>query len=167
MKYTSAEANKLLKKLIEQVTALSSQEDASSTFVASVSEDKESCRPDYDYGSMRAEIDGLNGKIRKVKHALNVFNSTTVVPGFGITIDEMLIYIPQLSEKKRLLLSMSSKLPKERVKFSSSSNIIDYTYTNYDISKAKADFDEVSDILSRAQLALDSVNQTVQFELEI
>ena len=38
-----------------------------------------------------------------------------VVDGFGITIDEMLVYIPQLTKRKIKLLKMKSRLPKERV----------------------------------------------------
>lgn len=166
MKFTSAEANKLLKKMKEQLDALEAEEKASSTFVASVSEDPETCRPEYSYDNMRAEIDGLNAKIRKLKHAINVFNANTVVPGFDITVDEMLVYIPQLSEKKILLSEMAAKLPKERVKFPSSANIIDYNYTNYDIKKAKSDLELVTDTLSRAQLSLDTLNQTETFDFE-
>ena len=166
MKYTSAEANKLLKKLKEQLDALMAEENAGSTFVASVGENVEECRPAYDYDMMRARIDETCMKIRKLRHAINVFNSVTVVPGFGITIDEMLVYIPQLTAKKRMLSVMAARLPKERSVFPGASNIIDYKYANYDILKAKSDLDEVTDTLSKAQLALDSVNQTVTFDFE-
>ena len=44
------------------------------------------------------------------------------------------------------------------------SNIIDYTYTNYDLTAVEADYEKTADELSRAQLALDTVNQRDSFE---
>ena len=84
----------------------------------------------------------------------------------GMTIDEMLVYIPQLTKRKNKLLEMKSKLLKERVEeqYGRQSNIIDYTYTNYDIALVEADYEKAADELSRAQLALDTVNQRESFE---
>ena len=45
------------------------------------------------------------------------------------------------------------------------SNIIDYSYANYDLAAVEADYEKVADELSRAQLALDAVNQRDTFEL--
>ena len=86
--------------------------------------------------------------------------------GFGITIDEMLVYIPQLTKRKSKLLEMKSRLPKERIEeqYGRQSNIIDYTYTNYDLTAVEADYEKTADELSRAQLALDTVNQRDSFE---
>ena len=86
--------------------------------------------------------------------------------GFGITIDEMLVYIPQLTKRKIKLLEMKSRLPKERVEeqCGRQSNIIDYTYTNYDLAAVEADYENAADELSRVQLALDAVNQREVFE---
>ena len=46
------------------------------------------------------------------------------------------------------------------------SNIIDYTYANYDIAAVEADYEKAADELSRAQLALDAANQRETFEWE-
>ena len=46
------------------------------------------------------------------------------------------------------------------------SSIIDYTYANYDIAAVEADYEKAADELSRAQLALDAVNQRETFEFE-
>ena len=85
-----------------------------------------------------------------------------------MTIDELLVYIPQLTKRKSKLLEMKSRLPKERVEeqYGRQSNIIDYTYANYDIAAVEADYEKAADELSRAQLALDAVNQRETFELE-
>lgn len=166
MKYTSAQANKLLKKLNDEYSALLHKEQRSRDFRAAMGEDIESVRPAYDYAKTQARLEDLEGTIRRLKHAINRFNTTQVVDGFGITIDEMLVYIPQLTKRKSKLLEMKSRLPKERVEeqYGQQSNIIDYTYTNYDLAVVEADYEKTADELSRAQLALDTVNQRDSFE---
>lgn len=79
MKYTSAEAAKLLRKLNEEKTALELKEEKSSIFVAAVGEDVESVRPAYEYESMQAALIELDRKIRVVKHAINSFNIQQMV----------------------------------------------------------------------------------------
>ena len=166
MKYTSAQANKLLKKLNDEYSALLDREQRSRDFRAAMGEDIESVRPAYDYAKTQARLEELEGTIRRLKHAINRFNTTQVVDGFGITIDEMLVYIPQLTKRKIKLLEMKSRLPKERIEeqYGRQSNIIDHTYTNYDLAAVEADYEKTSDELSRAQLVLDTVNQRNSFE---
>ena len=81
----------------------------------------------------------------------------------------MLVYIPQLTEKKARLLAMSSRLPKERKSASGygSNAVIDYLYANYDVTKAAEDYSAVSELLSKAQTALDIVNTTETMEIDI
>lgn len=168
MTYTSAEAAKLLRKLNDSYQALANKEELSCEFHAAVGEDIESVRPAYNYAATQAELDQLQRQIRQLKHALNVFNTTHTVPGFNMTIDEMLVYIPQLTRKREKLASMKSQLPKTRANsFRSTSNIIDYIYLNYDLNDVETDYERVTDELSRAQLALDAVNQTETFEFDL
>lgn len=169
MKLTSAEGAKLLKKLKSEFDALKSKESISSTFLASVGENPESVRPKYDYKEVKAELDGLALKIRKLKHAINLFNTTTVIPEYNITIDEMLVLIPQLSTNKQKLSEMALRLPKarEEQEYGRASNIIDYRYANYDIDEVNKDLLAVTDELSSAQLALDLINHSATFEFEL
>lgn len=169
MKLTSAEAAKLLRKLNDELNDLLSREAMSETYVAAISEDPASVRPDYDYAQTRAKEEELCAKIRRLKHAINVFNSTTVIPKWDITIDEMLILIPQLTRKKDRLAAMKNRLPKERVEagLRTASNIIDYRYANYDIAAVQAEYDATADRLADAQMALDLVNSTVAMKVEL
>ena len=169
MKYTSAEANKLLKKLNDEYAALLEKERRSRDFRAAMGEDVASVRPAYDYAKTQAHFAELEENIRSIKHAVNCFNTTQSVDGFNMTIDEMLVYIPQLTKRKSKLLEMKSKLPKERVEeqYGRQSNIIDYTYTNYDLAAVEADYEKAVDELSRAQLALDAVNQREIIPVEL
>ena len=169
MKYTSAEAAKLLRRLNEEHEALLELERQSASFVAAVSEDIESVRPAYDFAAVQKKLAELEWKIRKVKHALNVFNSTHEIPGFGMTIDQLLVYIPQLTQRKMKLRDLAAALPKTRVKgrIAASSSVIEYTYANYDVEAAKAAADAAADELARAQTALDKVNSTETMEIEL
>lgn len=115
MNYTSAQANKLLKKLNDEYTALLDKETRSRDFRAAMGEDVESVRPVYDYAETQIRLAELEAKIRKLKHAINIFNATQTVDSFDMTIDELLVYIPQLTKRKSKLLEMKSRLPKERV----------------------------------------------------
>ena len=129
-------------------------------------EDVESVRPAYDYADTQKKLTELEQRIRRVKHAINVFNATHIIPDFNMTIDEMLVYIPQLTQRKNKLADMKARLPKQRVEeYGRQSNIIDYTYANYDLAAVEADYEKVSDELSSAQLALDAVNQRDTFDL--
>lgn len=168
MKYTSAEAAKILRQLNEDYNALYRMESQSMDFVAALNEDIESVRPEYDYAETQKKLAELEDKIRTVKHAINVFNSTHIIPEFNMTIDQMLIYLPQLSQRKDKLYRMKNRLPKTREKSSySGSNIIDYRIVNYDIAAAEADYNEAAALLSKAQTALDVINNTETMEIDI
>lgn len=164
---TSKEANKLLKELEYERSSLLSEEVQAKTFLAAVGEDVESCRPKYDYDKTQVAIKDVEAKIIKIKHAINVFNTTTLVDGYDKTIDEMLVYIPQLTQLSNRLARMQDILPKEREASGLRSNIIDYRYANYDIDKVKKDYKAVIDELHKCQIALDTTNINKTFNVEI
>lgn len=169
MVYTSAEAAKLLRALNEEHDALIIEMEQKATFMAALGEDPDSVRPEFDYEAVWEKNLTLEDRIRKVKHAINVFNASTVIDEMAMTIDQILIYIPQLTAQKNRLADMASRLPKQRenVAYGRTSPIIDYKYTNYDIEIAKGQLQAVSDQLSKAQLALDLANSTLTFEIEV
>lgn len=170
MRMTSAEAAKLLRKLNEELDNVLLIEQQSREFSVSIGEDVESVRPAYDYEMVQNRIESLEARIRQVKHAISSFNLVQEVPGFeGMTIDQMLVYIPQLSRRKAKLSLMQQRLPKqrERVSYGRGSQIIDYSYANYDLETVKADYEKVSEELARAQTALDLVNTTAQLEIPV
>ena len=166
MLVTSAEANKKLRQLKEEKHNIEVAAKKSSTFSAAVGEDIESLRPAFDYDEYINKCTNVETEIRNLRHKINKFNIETEVPGFDMTIDQMLIYIPFLTSIKQEAYEMMSRLPKERKDSRySSSPIIDYVIANYPIEKAAATFEWASEELSRAQLALDTVNTTVRFEI--
>ena len=146
MKLTSAEANKMIRALKDQYRLLFSQEENVVSFIAATTENVEEVRP---------------------SHALNVFNATTKVDGFDMTIDEMLVFLPQATDRLRKLSGMLAKPEKSRAENTGRTNIIEYEYLNYDLEKVRQDYDALMDRKSRALSALDVLNNTVQFEVEL
>ena len=167
MKISSKNASKLLKQFNEERDSLILQENQSKLFLAAVGEDIESVRPEYDYDAVQKQLKDLEEKIVKLKHAINVFNTTTVLKDFEMSIDEMLVYIPQLTQRKNKLDQMRKVLPKQRVENYTSSNIIDYRIINYDLEKIRKDYDKTVEELNRAQSALDEANINLSFEVDL
>lgn len=165
---TSAQANKILKKLNEKLNLILLREEQSKEFLAAMGEDPESVRPQYSFRETAGEIDSLESKIRVLKHTINVFNAATEIAPLGMTIDQVLIYIPQLKKRCDKLLSMLGKLPKAREEASGygrGSAIIDYRYLNYDLAQVEADYNECKKKLDFAQLQLDAANTTLTMDL--
>ena len=164
---TSAMAAKYLKKLNEEHEALMRREKKTMTFTAVIQENREEVRPEYDYSAVQVQLLELERKIRTIKHEINLFNLNQSVPGFDMIVDQMLVYIPQLTARKNKLERMRSRLPRERVQdsYSRNSSLVEYEYSNYDIQQTEADYNKVADELARAQNALDQVNATVTFEV--
>ena len=167
MLYTSSEANKLLRKLKDERENVLNIERQSSIFNSALGENPETVRPEYDYTKTQTELDELEKKIRIIKLAISQFNLSHNVPEFNMTICELLIYIPQLSQRKSKLYSMANRLPKARENNYRGLNIVDYCIANYDIKKARADYSVISDELSKAQTALDIINNSIKFEIDL
>ncbi len=166
MKYTSASANKLIKILEDMKNYLLQQEENGKSYV--LAEDETPDLPDYDFVTTNAKIDELDKKIRTLKHALNVFNSTTVLP-LGITIDEALVEMAQLNRKLPRLDLMRRALPKRRLSggYAARRDVAEYEYLNYDPKKAAEVYEKDLRRVQEIQLALDKVNQTEEFEVNV
>lgn len=167
MKLTSAEASKMIRQIKDDMALLSTQEKNGCRFVAATIENVEEVRPKYSYAETAAKMDEYERRIRAIKHALNLFNANTKPDGVDMTIDEILVYLPQLSERLRRLAVMLTAPEKERVEDSGRTSIIEYNYANYDYDAVRSDYDKLQALKSRLLTALDVANNTVSFEVEI
>lgn len=165
--FTSAAANKWIKSLEDEKSYYISLEDTASVYVLAEGEEIE--KPEYDYETVSNEISKLDRKIRKIRHAINIFNATTVLEGLDITIDEALVMMAQLNNIKNKLDCMRRRLPKERVNsmMARAKSYVEYEYANYDINKVKEDYQQISEEITKIQLALDMCNQTKSFEINV
>lgn len=165
MMITSAGANKLLRKLEDDKQFLLAQETTAATYI--VSEGIEPIIPNYDYKKTAQALAEIEEKICSIKHALNVFNSTTVLEGLDITIDTALVKMAQLNQRKRTLDGMRLRLEKERVGGFGHSTLVEYVCINYDLAEIQADYQSISQQIMEIQLALDLTNQTKPFLLDV
>ena len=173
MKYTSAKLNKILKKLEDEHQSLITEQQTVATYTAYEGEDIEDHIKMYDYEATQIRLRKIEEYVRTIKHAINEFNATTKVAGFDMTIDQLLIYIPQLNARKNILATMAGRHQKERYGYGNRYETItgklirEYTYANYDVNKAKQDYLEVCDLIRNAQLELDSLNNNAEIKVDI
>ena len=169
MKMTSAYANKIIRKLNEDKEFWSNKERNSCTYIAAV--DEEPVIPEYDFAEVSGNIADIDEKIVRIRHALNVSNSTnTITVGDRqMTIDEVLIRMAQLNNRKSFLDMLRKNEPKERVhslRVASGKSVPEYEYINYDLDLVKAEYDRVDAEIAAMQIGLDKYNQTVELEVE-
>lgn len=170
IKLTSQEANKILKQLKDKRDSILILETKSKDFIVASTEDVESVRPNYNFKETSERIADIDNKIRILKHALNVFNTTTTLPDCkDFTIDRCLVYLPQLTERRKRLDEMRKHLPKERVDGwrSGSNNIIEYVYLNYDVNEVESEYQKICKTISNIQMKLDFVNNSIAFDVDL
>ena len=160
-KMTSAYANKVLKKLTEDKEYWLKKENDGSTYVAAV--DEEPVIPDYDYSTVAAEIEAIDDKIMKIKHAINVNNVTNRIEVGDVR-------MAQLNKRKSFLDTLRKQAPKTRIDsgvFNARKTAPEYEYINYDLELVKSDYERIDAEIAQMQIALDKYNQTFEFEVEV
>ena len=168
MLYTSAQANKLLLKLNKEHELLRQQESEASAYVAATIEKPEDARPPYDYAQTQKQLARIEQAIVTIKHAINVFNTTHKIPGFDLTADQALAYLPLLRERGYRLARMANRMPKTRIVGGNSrSGLIEYEYANYDVEEAKREYFDAMDKVAKLKLALEQLNNTETMEIAI
>lgn len=117
----------------------------------------------YDYAETRRQIAEIDGKIRKIKHALAVCNCSAVVDGFGITIGEALVYLAQLNNEYRQLddLTDYNKLSRRIT----ANGVLEYTECLYDPEEVAKDMEALHSKIFKLQVAIDRANLTSFIEV--
>jgi hypothetical protein len=168
-KMTSAYANKVLKKLQDDKSFWLSKERDGYLYVAAI--DEEPVIPEYDYNQISDEIKNIDWKIVKIKHAINVINSTSEIEigDESMTIDQILISMAQLNNRRSMLDNMRKQQEKRRVDsgfYGTRKTAPEYQYVNYSIDEVKKDYEEIDSKIAAMQIALDKFNQTFEFDVE-
>lgn len=163
MQITSAGANKLIKNYKEEISSILQEE--RDTITTSYAPGEDPLPSDYDFLATDARLDDLHDKVARLKHSINVFNTTTVLEDIGCTIDEALVRMAILSDKKSRLSRMKSIQPLTRSSGSLRSGP-EFTKRNYDAAEVETEYKKVSDELTKLQLSLDKTNLTETFEFE-
>lgn len=166
---TSAYANKALKKLSDDKEFWRRKEAEGYTYVAAL--DEEPVIPEYSYTAVAKAMEEIDEKIVKIKHAINMANVTNevMVGDRAMTVDQILVKMAQLNNRRAMLDRMRKQEPKKRlntVSYVARKNAPEYEYINYDLDVVKADYERIDVEIAAMQIALDKYNQTVEFEVE-
>ena len=167
IKVSPAYASKLVKQKNEQMRVLLSQERETATTTACLDEDVTELRKVYDFAATQRQMDALNDDIIKLKHAINVFNTTTELPGLGYTIDAALVRMKMLSSKRDRLANMKRIQPVTRQSVWYGKSQPEYVYRNYDAKDVEAEHKKTEEELTSIQLALDKANLDSTIEVDI
>lgn len=167
IKVSPAYASKLVKQKNEQMRVLLSQERETATTTACLDEDVTELRKVYDFATTQRQMDALNHDIIKLKHAINVFNTTTELPGLGYTIDAALVRMKMLSSKRDRLANMKRIQPVTRQSAGYGKSQPEYVYRNYDAKDIEVEYKKTEEELTSIQLALDKANLDSTIEVDI
>ena len=156
----SATANKILKQSSDERARIVNFESSNCTY----SYGKDECYENpnnYKFSNTNEKIVMLDNDILKLKHAINVFNVTTKVPGKDITVDMALVALPLLQNRKHTLESMISKDNVSRRILST--GVVEYTEIAYDKKEVELELQAVNKEIIDLQNGIDYVNLTVEF----
>jgi hypothetical protein len=154
MKLCNSEIIKKIKDLEEQKQQILTEE--RNNCCSTYQQESDLINLGYDFDAVRGAVEKINLEVVKLKHALNVANSTVTVPEFDMTIGECIVYMAQLNAEKRVLESMAAKSSKTRT--TTYGGVVEYTITNYDIKHCKKRLLEVGEIIRKLQISIDRVN---------
>lgn len=111
----------------------------------------------YNYEETRRKIEAIEDRERTIKQLLAYSNATTKVDGYDMTISESLVYLAQLSNRKRRMVTLASNLPVSRdVVYDK----VQYTKALYNVELAKAEVKRLTEEINNLQMAIDRTNLT-------
>ena len=167
MKITPDGAQKLIRSLEKDRHQLVERINKLSTFVVAITEgNPEELRPEFDCMATIKESEMIDEKIRKIKHARNIFNTLTYLPNETITLDEALVLMAMLNKNYEYYAKLGNKERKERNPTGLRKEI-EYTYVNYAIQEVKNYGNSMYERLSEIQSKLNLINSTYMFEVEL
>ena len=157
-------ANKLVRQMQSERDALIRAESETSTY--SYMAGKEPVVTEYDFRAVNARLSELTDMIASIKHAINIFNTSTELPEIGLTIDGALVRMTMLNGDKSRFDRMRHVQKKAR-SGSSVRGVSEYTERNYDSEDAEKMYQDVCMELIAIQQAIDMANLTRTLEVDI
>ena len=157
MKKCHTEIMKTIKRLEEEKDSWTIHEKNNCRITYMV--DEEPIIPNYDYEETSKQLVWYDDEIRRLKGLLAYANSTVIVEGFDMTINQAIIYLAQLNErlKRYDYLITFQKLTRKTVGFDGK---VEYTKIIYDQEDAGRKLEEVKTEIIQLQMAIDRTNLT-------
>lgn len=162
-----AYASKLIKQKNAEIKDILISEKETSTTRAFAEEDVTQFLKVYSFSLTQEQLERLRQDILSLKHAINQFNVTTVLPDLGYTIDTALVRMKMLSEQKEKLAGMMRVRPVTRQNLTFGNGKPEFIYRNYDDRKVRNAYEKVDAELTQIQLALDKQNLDSIIEVEL
>lgn len=150
-------ANKRIRLLTTERSRLLTEERTNMTY--GYVQGEEPYIPQYNFMETHKKLTAINDEILMLKHAVNVFNTTHIVPGTELTIDQALVRLPMLTDLKGKLENMMGIQPKTR-RVLMGANASEFTVRNFDVDNVKTLYDDVSKEIITIQQGLSSINLT-------
>lgn len=163
MKMNSDYANKTIKNLQAEIDSLLQNEELGKTYSYGISE--KPVIPDYSFSATQEKLEVLRTKIAILRHAINVFNITTKVCDFDITVDEALGRMSMLNAEKKRLYALL-QIPEQRRQREYGSREADIICRNFNVAEVQEEYNKVIDELMKLQQAINIANLTVEFDVE-
>lgn len=153
-----AYASKLIKQKNAEIKDILIHERETSTTRAFAEEDVTQLRKAYSFAFTQEQLERLRRDIMTLKHAINQFNVTAVLPDLGYTIDTALVRMKMLSDQKERLSVMMRVQPVARQSLAFGNGKPEFVYRNYDDREVRNAYEKVDAELTQIQLALDKQN---------
>lgn len=158
-------ANKMVKSLNADLEKLIKEEENNHKYSYTPGETDYEI-PSYNLKEVSAKMDTINQKIIKLKHAINVFNTSTVVDGFGFTVDEALVRLAILNKRRNTLSEMRS-MPEISRNISYRQSEPEIVKPNFSLAEAEEMYQKVNMEVIALQQALNRTNLLKTFEIDI
>lgn len=160
--FTGNTAIKAINQYNTELNILMKKENESSIY--SWLNDEIATIPNYDIIKVNKACSVICNNIVALKTALRKFNLSEKGPKTGLTIDEMLVYLPVYNRRKNQLDYLRSHKPLNR---RTVNGVSEFTKINYKIEEAECLYKEISDRIIDMQEDINFLNSTKTFSVEI
>jgi len=161
MRETSAGINKMIRKLNYEKELLISREERDSFYTYAEGEEK--VVPKYNLDEVQGRIEEIDGKVVLLKHTVNLFNSNYRMAS-GMTIDQGLVKMAQLENRRRVLDRLAKASQKRRI-CAKDGRHAEYKCANYDVVRAHKLLQDVMSEIETIQMELDCISNTVLIDV--
>lgn len=139
------------------------EEDVNNSTILLTASLEEAEKVDYNFAARTKKVEELLAKERKIKQTLNLFNASTKIIGFDMTISEGLVYIGQINNELSTLNRMSTK--RSIYPAQSYNGVNMYYKLAYDTNEVKGRIKKLEQLKNDLQAAIDTTNITTEVNM--
>lgn len=119
--------------------------------------------PEYNFMETQGQLEKIDETVCNIRHAINVANSTKIVKGTKLTVDQILVVMAQTNDRLGRLKTMANRAKKSQPQFVGALESQSVVYvTNYDPEEVKRCYKQMREHLTNLQMALDLHNLSTE-----